>query len=111
MNIWNECLSRLPQGSYREFERSVVGTKHTSNMVIVGQSLCPDSLLYHKWDAFGHVRAGSRLRWRNITLQLVRGVLALGDPAIYILLRRAAWQAGAALPGYVLNFFELVNSY
>ena len=111
MNIRNECLSRLPKGSYREFEWSVIGTKHTSNMVIARQSLCPDSLSYHEWDAFGHIRAGNRLQWRNITLQLVRGVLALGDPAIYILLRQAAWQAEAALPGYVLNFFEIVSSY
>ena len=106
MNIRNECLSRLPQGSYRELEWSVIGTKHTSNMVIARQSLCPDSLSYHEWDAFGHVRAGNRLQWRNIILQLVRGVLALGNPAIYILLRQAAWQAEAALPEYVLNFLK-----
>ena len=104
MNIRNECLSRLPQGSYRELQWSVIGTKHTSNMVIARQSLCPDSLSYHEWDAFGHVRAGNRLQWRNITLQLVRGVLALGNSAIYILLRQAAWQAEAALPRYVLIF-------
>ena len=109
MNIRNECLSRLPQGSYRELEWLVIDTKHTSNMVIARQSLCPGSLSYHEWDAFGHVRAGIRLQWRNIALQLVRGVLALGNPAIYILLRQAAWQAEAApLPiheGYILNFF------
>ena len=106
MNIRNECLSRLPQGPYRELEWSVIDTKHTSNMVIARQSLCPDSLSYHEWDAFGHVRAGNRLQWRNIALQLVRGVLDLGNPAIYILLRQAAWQAEAALPRYVLNFIE-----
>ena len=104
MNIRNECLSHLPQGPYRELEWSVIDTKHTSNIVIARQSLCPDSLSYHEWDAFGHVRAGNRLQWRNITLQLVRGVLALGNPAIYILLRQAAWQAEAALPRYVLDF-------
>ena len=111
MNIRNECSSRLPQGSYHKLQWSVIGTKHTSNMVIARQSLCPDSLSYHEWDAFGHVRAGNRLQWRNITLQLVRGVLALDNPAIYILLRQAAWQVEAALPGYVLNFFEIVSSY
>jgi hypothetical protein len=62
-------------------------------MVVARQSQCPILISYHEWDAFGHLRSGNRLQWRNMMLELVRRTLTLGNPAIYLLFRQAAWQA------------------
>jgi hypothetical protein len=97
MSIREQCTPSLPPGPYVHLAWSIAGTKHTPNMVIARQSECPAVITYHEWDAFGHLRAGNRIQWRNMMLELVRGTLTLGDPAAYLLFRQAAWQAEMAL--------------
>jgi hypothetical protein len=97
MNIRQQCTPSSLPGPYADLAWSMVDTTHTSNMVIARQSQCPVVISYHEWDAFGHLRAGNRLQWRNMMLELVRGTLTLGNPAVYLLFRQAAWQAEKAL--------------
>ena len=92
-NIRKQCTPSLPSGPYAQLAWSIVHTKHTPNMVIARQSQCPVAISYHEWDAFGHLRAGNHLQWRNMMLELVRGTLTLGNSAVYLLFRQAAWQA------------------
>ena len=98
MNIRKQCKPFLPSGPYVQLAWTIADTKHTSNMVIARQSECPATISRHEWDAFGHLRAGNRLQWRNMMLELARGTLTLGNPAVYLLFRQAAWQAEKPLP-------------
>ena len=97
MNIRKLCKPSLPSGPYDRLAWTITDTKHTSNMVVARQSQCPAIISCHEWDAFGHLRAGNHLQWRNMMLELVRGTLTLANPAVYLLFRQAAWQAESSL--------------
>jgi hypothetical protein len=97
MSICKQCTPSLPPGPYVKISWSMTGTKHTPNMVVARQSQCPAVISYHEWDAFGHLRAGNHLQWRNMMLELVKGTLTLSNSAVYLLFRQAAWQAEQAL--------------
>ncbi|KAJ7483151.1 hypothetical protein FB451DRAFT_1084291 [Mycena latifolia] len=86
------CTPQFPRGPYQRLAWSAAATTHTPNMVIARQSECPIQLSYHEWDSFGHLRAGHRLQWRNMMLQLINGTLDLADPAVHLLFRQAACQ-------------------
>jgi Family of unknown function (DUF6606) len=92
MAIRGKCTPAFSSGPYDSLAWAGIGTDHTSNMVIAQQSQCPARLSYHEWDAFGHIRSGHRLQWRNMMLELNNGTVALGDPAVHLLFRQAAWQ-------------------
>ncbi|KAF8464761.1 hypothetical protein JB92DRAFT_3064074 [Gautieria morchelliformis] len=87
--IRGRCTPQSLPGPYESLRWTVTATDHTPNMVIASQSKCPPELSYHEWEAFGHVRSGHRLQWRNMMRELVTGSIALADP-------NAAWQAEKA---------------
>ncbi|KAJ7319268.1 hypothetical protein DFH08DRAFT_1034951 [Mycena albidolilacea] len=93
-------------GPYRGLKWSAIGTAHTPNDVVARQSECPRELSYHEWENFGHLRAGVRLQWRNIILQLISGTVDLASPAVHILLQQAAWQAETALEDNSLGHYR-----
>jgi hypothetical protein len=93
IDIRNHCTPMFRRSPYTSLEWTLSATTHTPNMVIASQSKCPVEISYHEWDAFGHLRSGVRLQWRNIMLNLVLGTLTLADPVVYLLFRQAAWQA------------------
>lgn len=93
ITIRERCTPILPSGPYGSLAWAVDSTIHTSNMVISRQADCPPELSYHEWEALGHIRAGHRLQWRNMMLELVRETVALGEPAVHLLFRQAAFQA------------------
>ncbi|KAJ7483148.1 hypothetical protein FB451DRAFT_100343 [Mycena latifolia] len=95
IDIRDSCTPQLPIGPYKALAWTVVGTTHDANDVIARQSECPLNLSHHAWGSFGHLRAGVRLQWRNMMLQLATGTIELADPAVYLLFRQAAWQAEA----------------
>ncbi|KAJ7623634.1 hypothetical protein FB45DRAFT_1089387 [Roridomyces roridus] len=96
MNIRAHCTPVLPAGPYQCLKWALSSTSHKPNTVIAEQSRCPVELSYHEFDAFGHLRAGVRLQWRNMMLQLLSGTLNLADPAVYLLFRQASCQVQAA---------------
>ncbi|KAJ7777437.1 hypothetical protein B0H16DRAFT_1407125 [Mycena metata] len=97
IDIRGSCTPNFPSGPYRSLEWTACGTTHTPNEVIARQSRCPVELSYHEWESFGHLRAGVRLQYRNIILQLVSGRLNLADPAVHLLFQQAIWQAETAI--------------
>ncbi|KAF8526784.1 hypothetical protein JB92DRAFT_2869478 [Gautieria morchelliformis] len=94
--IRGRCTPQSLPGPYESLRWTVTATGHTPNMVIASQSNCPAELSYHEWEAFGHVRSGHRLQWRNMMRELVTGTIALADPNVHLLFRQAAWQAEKA---------------
>ena len=89
-----KCTLKLPAGSYEKLQFAVDGTSHTSNEMIARQAECPIVLTMHEYYAFGTLRSGSRLQWRNIARELTAGVLNFNCQEVHILVTQAAWQAG-----------------
>ncbi|KAF8166619.1 hypothetical protein K438DRAFT_1857045 [Mycena galopus ATCC 62051] len=97
IDIRSACTPDLPK-PYNTLKWTMLSTCHTPNDVIAQQSKCPLELSYHEWENFGHLRAGVRLQWRNITLQLISGAIDLAHPAVHLLFQQAAWQVETASP-------------
>ncbi|KAJ7708800.1 hypothetical protein B0H17DRAFT_1124601 [Mycena rosella] len=106
IDIRDSCTLQIPSGPYKCLTWTMVSTAHAPNDVIARQSECPAELSYHEWEAFGHLRAGVRLQWHNIMLQIIAGVIDLADPAVYLLFRQAAWQAETALDDRELRHYR-----
>ena len=88
-----QCTFQLPPGPYANLQDTIVNTEHTSNEVIAWQGLCSHELTTHEFYAFGTLRSGHRLQWRNIARELRAGILDLGRPEVHALFMAAAWQA------------------
>ncbi|KAJ7035584.1 hypothetical protein C8F04DRAFT_1000632 [Mycena alexandri] len=96
VDIRAACTPTFPSGPYRSLTWAAVGTVHAPNDVIARQSQCPVELSYHEWENVGHLRAGVRLQWRNIILQLISGAIDLANPSVHLMFQQAAWQAETA---------------
>ncbi|KAJ7272702.1 hypothetical protein B0H12DRAFT_1007941, partial [Mycena haematopus] len=108
IDIRSNCTPDLPD-PYKSLKWTTIGTSHTPNNVIAQQSQCPHELSYHEWENFGHLRAGVRLQWRNIVLQLISGVVDLANPAVHVLFQQAAWQAETAVSGQPLGHYRAAH--
>jgi hypothetical protein len=98
--LWNrcdireKCTLRLPDLPYRVLQYAVGDTEHSSNEVIARQTECPKDISLHEHYAFGTLRAGHRLQWRNMARELVTRILNFSRSATYTLYAQAAWQVG-----------------
>lgn len=93
-DVSKKCTLNLPAGPYERLQFVVDGTSHTSNEVIARQAECPAALTMHEYYAFGTLRSGFRLQWRNIARELLTGVLNFNCREVNILVTQAAWQCG-----------------
>ena len=93
-SVREECTPKLPAGPYRSLQYAVSNTVHTSNEVIASQAKCPEMLTMHEFYAFGTLRSGHRLQWRNIARELTTHILNLNCHETHILMMQAAWQVG-----------------
>ena len=84
-----------PSGPYKALQFSVLGTTHTSNQIIASQTACSTTITLHDHEAFGHLRAGHKLQWRNMLKELRRGVLSISHSDVHVLFLQAMWQAEA----------------
>lgn len=92
MDIRAHCTPTLPHASpYENLHFALASTTHTPNQVIAKQSQCHPKLSIHDFLAFGHLRSGHRLQFRNVLLNLISSS-GLRDPAFYLLIRQAVWQ-------------------
>lgn len=89
-----KCTLKLPAGVYEGLQFVVDSTSHTSNEVIARQAECPAALTMHEYYAFGTLRSGFRLQWRNIARELTACVLNFNRQEVNILVTQAAWQVG-----------------
>ena len=84
-----------PDGPYKPLQFSVSGTTHTSNQIIASQDACSTTITLHDYEAFGHLRAGHKLQWRNMLKELRRGILSISHKDVHVLFLQAMWQAEA----------------
>ena len=90
----NVCtLTIRPDGPYKSLQFSVSATTHTSNQIIASQARCSTTITLHDYEAFGHLRAGHKLQWRNMLKELRRGVLSISHEDVHVLFLQAMWQA------------------
>jgi hypothetical protein len=82
-------------GPYNTLRFAVKGTTHTSNQIITGQHKCSTVITLHDYEAFGHLRAGHKLQWRNMLKEIRRMVLSLSHSDVHILFLQAMWQVEA----------------
>jgi len=82
-------------GPYKTLQFSVSGTNHTSNQIIASQDACSTAITLHDYEAFGHLRAGRKLQWRNMLKELRRGILSISHKDVHVLFLQALWQAEA----------------
>ncbi|MCJ1392993.1 hypothetical protein MMC18_005865 [Xylographa bjoerkii] len=101
IDVREQCTLKLQKGPYTELQYAVTNTTHTSNDVIAQQSECPEALTLHEFYAFGTLRSGHRLQWRNIARELVAHDLNFNRDETYTLVTQMAWQAGPSGTGRV----------
>ena len=85
-------LKVKPNGPYKSLQFSVSATTHTSNEIIASQDSCSTTITLHDYEAFGHLRSGHRLQWRNMLKELRRDVLSISHEDVHILFLQAMWQ-------------------
>lgn len=100
-DVREKCTLKLPPGPYRKLQYTVNNTIHTSNEVIASQARCPEVLTMHEYYAFGTLRSGHRLQWRNIARELTARILNFNCHETHALLTQAAWQVGPFSKGEV----------
>lgn len=93
-DVREKCTLKLPVGQYKGLRYAVENTTHTSNEVISAQAECPKALRMHEFYAFGTLRSGHRLQWRNIAPELIARVLNFRCYETHALVVQAAWQVG-----------------
>lgn len=93
-NVLEKCTLKLPNGPFKGLQYAVKNTTHTSNEVISTQAECPEALRMHEFYAFGTLRSGHRLQWRNIARELIARVLNFRCYETHALVVQAAWQVG-----------------
>ena len=99
--VREQCTPRLPAGPYTGLQFALQDSVHTSNKLIASQAECPESLTMHEFYAFGTLRSGHRLQWRNIARELTAHVLKFSCHEVYALIMQAALQAGPSSKGQV----------
>lgn len=92
--VRDKCTLKLPNGQYKGLQYAVESTTHTSNKVISTQAECPEALRMHEFYAFGTLRSGHRLQWRNIARELVARILNFSCYETHALVVQTAWQVG-----------------
>ncbi|KAI9890486.1 MAG: hypothetical protein M1814_003970 [Vezdaea aestivalis] len=90
------CTFQLPAGPYKRLQYTVDNTIHTSNNIIAKQANCAKAITYHEFYAFGTLRSGHVLQWRNIVREIIDSVLDFNREEVYMLIVQAAWQVGPA---------------
>ncbi|KAA6415954.1 MAG: hypothetical protein FRX48_00673 [Lasallia pustulata] len=93
-DVREKCPPKLPAGPYGRLQYAVNNTIHTSNEVIASQAEGSEALTLHEFYAFGTLRTGHRLQWRNIARELTARVLDFNCHETHALLTQAAWQVG-----------------
>ena len=100
-DVREKCTLKLLAAPYRGLQYTVNNTIHTSNEVIASQAECPETLTMHEFYAFGNLRSGHRLQWRNLARELITRVLNFRCYETHALLTQAAWQVGPFSKGEV----------
>jgi len=95
-NIQNICTLQVPSGSYETLQWALDTTFHTPNEVLARQAECPRTLDQSQFYAFGIMRSGHRLQWRNLAREVTSRILNFCHEETYMLVAQTAWQVGCS---------------
>ncbi|CAG8973653.1 hypothetical protein HYALB_00002219 [Hymenoscyphus albidus] len=95
-DVRNVCTFQLPPGPYKTLQWCLDTTCHTPNAVLARQAECPRALDQHQFYAFGTMRSGHRLQWRNLARELTIRTLNFSHEETYMLVAQVAWQVGCS---------------
>ncbi|KAF8555163.1 hypothetical protein OG21DRAFT_1507968 [Imleria badia] len=93
-DIRRYCTYQLQSGPYRNLQKYIDTTSHTSNDVLANQVDCHRDLSIHEYIAFGHLRSGNLLQWLNILRELRGRSLSFRRQEVHLLLAQAVSQVG-----------------
>ena len=94
VNIKRYCTYQLQNGPYRNLQKFVDTTSHTSNEVLANQIDCHRDMSIHEYTTFGHLRCGGSLQWLNILRELRGRSLTFRRREVHVLIAQAASQVG-----------------
>ncbi|KIO03173.1 hypothetical protein M404DRAFT_146433 [Pisolithus tinctorius Marx 270] len=94
VDISGRCSHQLPPGPYRNLQRYLQHTAHTSNDVLCSQTDCDKDLSTHEFTAYGHLRSGPLLQWLNILREIRSNTLTFRRYEVHLLFSQAASQVG-----------------
>lgn len=97
------CTSMLPTGPYSNLQDFVDTTSCTPNEGLASQHSCTAEIATHEFLAFASLRAGERIQWLNIIRELGSADLSFNAPAVHVLLRQTALQAGSRAENTILR--------
>jgi hypothetical protein len=92
-NLRLQCTLRL-EDLYKPLQGYLNSTLHTSNEVIAAQNQCPADISIDEYLAFGQLRSGNRLQWRNIMRAIRAQTLTFSECGVYLLILQSVWQVG-----------------
>ena len=93
-NVSKYSTYQLESEPYRNLQKYVNTTSHSSNDVMANQADCHQDLSLHEFVAFGHVRCGGSLQWLNILRELRGRSLTFRRPEVHLLIAQAVSQVG-----------------
>lgn len=93
-DIRKKCTYKLESTRYGALQYAISNTTHTSNEVVSRQDKCPRTLTLHEFYAFGALRSGHRLQWRNIARELTAQILNFSHEEVHTLIIQSIWQVG-----------------
>lgn len=93
-NIQTKCTFSLPSGPFSSLKYAIENTNHTSNEVIASQGRRPPELSEQLHYAFGTLRSGHLLQWRNLARELAIPNLNFNHEETYLLITQAILQLG-----------------
>ncbi|KAG6335416.1 hypothetical protein ID866_3677 [Astraeus odoratus] len=94
LDISSLCSYHIPCGPYRNLQKYLQDTTHTSNDVLCNQADCHKNLAIHEYIAFGHLRCGPLLQWLNILREIRANIMTFRHDEVHMLFAQAASQIG-----------------
>lgn len=74
--------------------RMIRGYSNSSNQVIAWQSDCPPGMTLESFKAYGHIRSGHRLQWKNVLAQLHMPLVDFNQVETALVILQAINEAG-----------------
>ncbi|KAE9967905.1 hypothetical protein EG328_007909 [Venturia inaequalis] len=88
------CGYKLPEGPYHHLQSTMTAAIYTDNEILAKQAQCVLGLSLKEHYAFGSLRAGRRLRLKNILRALAANTLNMKTLAVQTLILQTVWEVG-----------------
>ncbi|KAI9692976.1 MAG: hypothetical protein M1822_004971 [Bathelium mastoideum] len=93
-SIKGQCTLKLPQGTYSNLDWASTTYQHDQNAAMANQVDRNRDLDFEQYMSFCELRAGERLQWPDILIELNDSHLQLEEEATGQLIFQSIWEAG-----------------